>query len=245
MRSTIIIPTNNRLDLLQRCVESIRRYTESEPEILVVDNGSDDGTVLWCRREKLSFVSLPRNEGFPAACNKGMRIASGDTIALLNNDTVVSKSWLDNLTAALYSAPEIGMVGPVTNYASGKQQVHYPYADLDEFQRIAAAINVSDPSKWIRTDRLVGLCIAFRRELMERIGLLDERFSPGHFEDDDYCYRARLHGYRMLICQDSLIHHEGSASFRRDGEEAQQRLVERNLGLFMDKWHVDPRSFIA
>jgi len=232
------------LDLLRRCVESVRRHTDPEAEIIVVDNGSADGTVHWCRKERLPFVSLSRNEGFPAACNKGLRIATGDTIVLLNNDTVVSRRWLDNLKAALYSSSEIGMVGPVMNYASGKQQTHYPYADLEEFQRIAAAANESNPSKWVRTERLVGVCLVFRRELMERIGLLDERFSPGHFEDDDYCLRARLHGFGLLICQDSLIHHDGSASFRREGEDAQQRLVERNLRLFMDKWQVDPRSFI-
>ncbi|MBB6694140.1 glycosyltransferase family 2 protein [Cohnella xylanilytica] len=244
MRASIIIPTNDRLDLLIRCVESVRRYSPEDIEIIVVDNGSADGTISWCLRERIRFVSLARNEGYPAACNKGLRVAAGDALVLLNNDTVVSSRWLDNLLAALYSAPDIGMVGPVTNYASGRQQVRYPYADLEEFQRIAAEVNVSDPAKWIRTERIVGVCLAFRRELMERIGLLDERFSPGHYEDDDYCLRARLHGFGLLICPDALIHHEGSASFARDGAEAQQRLVERNYRLFLDKWQVDPRAFI-
>lgn len=244
MRTSIVIPTNDRLDLLQRCVASIRKYTEPGVEIIVVDNGSKDGTVSWCQRERLAVVSLPRNEGFPIACNKGLRIATGDTLVLLNNDTVVSTRWLTNLNAALYSSPEIGMVGPVTNYASGKQMVRYPYDNMDEFQRTAAQINVSDAAKWMKTERLVGFCLVFRRELVDRIGLLDERFTPGHFEDDDYSLRARLHGFGLLICQDSLIHHEGSASFRREGAELQQRLVERNLRLFMDKWQLDPRAFI-
>jgi len=244
MRASIIIPTNDRLDLLIRCVESVRRYSPEDAEIIVVDNGSADGTISWCLSERVRFVSLARNEGYPAACNKGLRVAAGDALVLLNNDTVVSPRWLDNLLAALYSAPDIGMVGPVTNYASGRQQVRYPYADLEEFQRIAAEVNVSDPAKWIRAERIVGVCLAFRRELMERIGLLDERFSPGHYEDDDYCLRARLHGFGLLICPDALIHHEGSASFAREGAEAQQRLVERNYRLFLDKWQVDPRAFI-
>lgn len=244
MRASIIIPTNDRLDLLIRCVESVRRYSPEDVEIIVVDNGSADGTISWCLSERVRFVSLARNEGYPAACNKGLRVAAGDALVLLNNDTVVSARWLDNLLAALYSAPDIGMVGPVTNYASGRQQVRYPYADLEEFQRIAAEVNVSDPAKWIRAERIVGVCLAFRRELMERIGLLDERFSPGHYEDDDYCLRARLHGFGLLICPDALIHHEGSASFAREGAEAQQRLVERNYRLFLDKWQVDPRAFI-
>ncbi|MBB6675595.1 glycosyltransferase family 2 protein [Cohnella nanjingensis] len=243
-RASILIPSYNRLDLLQACVASIRKHTtDVDYEVIVVDDGSTDGTADWCRREKLALVSLPRNEGFPIACNKGMRLASGDTIVLLNNDTIVSSRWLSNLMTALYSEPSIGIVGPVCNYVSGKQQVHYPYVDLDEFQRIAARVNVSTPKKWRRVERVVGLCLVFRRELMEAIGLLDERFSPGHYEDDDYCLRARLHGFGLLICPDALIHHEGSATFRKD-PIAQRQLVERNYQLFLDKWHLDPHVFI-
>ena len=243
-KASIIIPTYNGLDLLQRCVQSIRRHTESLHEIIVVDNGSGDGTALWCLREKLALVSLPRNEGFPAACNRGLRLSSGDTIVLLNNDTVVTPNWLGNLSSALYSDSNIGIVGPVTNYASGSQQVHYPFEDLEEFQRIAEAVNVSDRAKWKRVERIVGLCFVFRRELMEKIGLLDERFSPGHYEDDDYCLRARLHGFSLLVCHDSLIYHEGSASFKREGSLQQSLLVERNYRMFIDKWQLDPRAFV-
>ncbi|MFC5405514.1 glycosyltransferase family 2 protein [Cohnella soli] len=241
---SIVIPTYNRLDLLQRCVASIRRYTSATCEIVVVDNASTDGTPDWCRREGLTLVSLPRNAGFPVACNKGLRVATGDTLVLLNNDTVATPNWLDNMAAALRSSPEVGIVGPVTNFASGSQQVNYPFENLDEFQRIAAEVNVIDPRKWKKVERIVGICFVFRRELMEQIGLLDERFSPGHYEDDDYCLRARLHGYSLIVCHDCLIYHEGSASFKQEGQEQQQLLVERNYRMFMDKWHLDPRAFI-
>jgi len=243
MRASIIIPTFDRLDLLQACVASIREHTESEYEIVVVDNGSRDGTIDWCAAEKLAFVSLPANAGFPTACNKGLRLATGDTLVLLNNDTIVTARWLDNLLAALYSSPSVGMVGPVANYCSGKQQVKYSYDSFEEFQRIAAEVNRSNPEKWTKTDRLVGFCLAFRREVMERIGLLDERFAPGHFEDDDYCLRARLENFELLICHDCLIHHEGSASFKMDAA-AQRRLIERNYRLFLEKWKIDPHVFI-
>jgi len=244
IKASIIIPTYNGLDLLQRCVHSIRSSTEHPYEIIVVDNGSKDGTGEWCLREKLALVSLPRNEGFPVACNQGLRLSSGDTLVLLNNDTVVTPRWLSNLSAALYGEPDIGIVGPVTNYASGSQQVHYPFEDLEEFQRIAESVNVSDRTKWKRVERIVGLCFVFRRELMEKIGLLDERFSPGHFEDDDYCLRARREGFGLLVCHDALIYHEGSASFKREGSLQQSLLVERNHRMFIEKWQMDPHVFV-
>lgn len=163
---------------------------------------------------------------------------------LLNNDVIVSQGWLANLKSALYSAPDIGMVGPVTNYASGRQQVETGYTDIPGYHAEARLANAPDAAKRLEARRLVGLCLLFKRELMDTIGLLDERFSPGHYEDDDYCYRARLKGYRLLIAGDCLVHHEGSASFREVYSSSLQELVERNRRLFMEKWHVDPAQFI-
>lgn len=243
-KASIIIPTYNRLDLLQGCIESIRKHTDIPYEVIVVDNASTDGTADWCRREKLAFISLPRNEGFPIACNKGLRLSSGDTLVLLNNDTLVTPNWLSNMSAALYSSTDVGIVGPVTNYASGSQQVNYTFENMVEFKRIAAEVNVSDASKWQRVERIVGICFVFSRGLMDKIGLLDERFSPGHYEDDDFCLRTRLNGFSLLACHDTLIYHEGSASFKREGVQKQQLLVERNYRLFIDKWQMDPHAFI-
>ncbi|WP_342437077.1 glycosyltransferase family 2 protein [Paenibacillus sp. FSL L8-0436] len=241
--TSIIIPTYNGLELLRTCVEAIRAYTETPYEIIVIDNASKDGTDMYCRTNNLTFISLPENCGFPVACNMGMQLASGDELLLLNNDVVVSQGWLRNLKAALYSAPDVGIAGPVTNYASGQQQVKTAYSDIPGFHAEARQANLQDPSKWIETRRLVGLCFLFKRELMDTVGLLDERYSPGHYEDDDYCLRARLCGYRLLIAGDCLVHHEGSASFKEVYSSALKELVERNRRIFIDKWHMDPAQF--
>lgn len=84
----------------------------------------------------------------------------------------------------------------------------------------------------------------FRREVMTSIGLLDEAYSPGHYEDDDYCYRARMQGYRLLVCRDVLVHHRGSASFQKTDPAAWKQLLERNRSIFIHKWHVDPLEYI-
>jgi len=242
--TSIIIPSYNGLGLLRSCVEAIRAHTETPYEIIVVDNGSADRTTEYCRSEKITFISLPANAGFPAACNAGLRLAAGDELLLLNNDVIVSQRWLSNLKAALYSASDIGIVGPVTNYASGRQQVATSYEGLAEFHAAAVLANVPDSGKWSPCMRLVGLCFLFKREVLDTVGLLDERFSPGHYEDDDYCFRARLLGYRLLIAGDCLVHHEGSASFKQVYNEGLQELVERNRKLFIDKWRTDPAVFI-
>ncbi|UQZ33246.1 glycosyl transferase family 2 [Paenibacillus sp. PK3_47] len=241
--TSIIIPTYNGLKLLHSCIEAIRTYTDTPYEIIVIDNASTDGTGEYCRINGIPFISLPVNCGFPAACNMGLQMASGDELLLLNNDVIVSQGWLSNLKSALYSAPDIGIVGPLTNYASGRQQVQVAYSDMPGFHAEAQRVNIPDPAKWMETGRLVGLCFLFKRELLNAIGLLDERFSPGHYEDDDYCYRARLRGYRLLIAGDCLVHHEGSASFKEVYASGLRELVERNRSIFMEKWRVDPLQY--
>lgn len=240
-KTSIIIPTYNGKELLKDCIYSIKRYTEQPHEIIVVDNGSSDGTGDICRQEGVTFISLANNVGFPAACNKGLKIATGDTLLLLNNDVIVSRNWLGNMLDCLYSSSEIGIVGPLTNYASGKQQVDMPYSNVEEMEQ---QLNEPDARKWVQVDRIVGLCFLFKRELMDRIGLLDERFSPGHYEDDDYCYRARQAGYTFKIAGDVFVFHHGSASFGKQDVGKLKRLIERNRQKFMEKWGVDPTIYV-
>lgn len=241
--TSIIIPTRNGLPLLRRCIEAIRRHTDPAAtpyEIVVVDDASADGTALWCREEGLAFIRLPLGRGFPAACNAGMRLSAGNRLLLMNNDVTATYGWLQVLNDALDSDPEAGIAGPVSNYVSGRQQVEVPFADMDEFHRIARANNVPDPRRREEAKRLIGFCMLVKREVYDRIGPFDERFSPGHYEDDDYCMRARQAGYRLLICRDALVHHEGSATFRELGDEALRALVERNRGIYIDKWNTEP-----
>ncbi|WP_068783255.1 glycosyltransferase family 2 protein [Paenibacillus phocaensis] len=242
--TSIIIPTYNGLHLLAPCVAAIRQYTETPYEIIVVDNGSEDDTAAFCLKERLILVAMPRNEGFPAAVNRGLSVASGDQLLLLNNDVIVSPRWLSNLLLALYSAADVGLVGPVTNYASGRQQVTIDWAEGESFAQAAERHNLPDSAKWQEVQRLVGMCLLLKREVLERVGLLDEGYSPGHYEDDDYCYRARQLGYRLLVCGDTLVYHEGSTSFKARHPEGWNELLERNRLRFINKWGVDPWQFI-
>ena len=117
--TSIIILTYNQLAHTKNCLASIRQFTRPEEyEIIVVDNCSTDETVAWLKQQKdIRAIFNNENKGFPAGCNQGIRIARGSEILLLNNDTIVTPNWLNNLKRALYSDASIGAVGPVTNYA--------------------------------------------------------------------------------------------------------------------------------
>ncbi|EFM12988.1 Methyltransferase type 11 [Paenibacillus curdlanolyticus YK9] len=241
MLTSIILVTYNKLDYTKQCIDSIRQRTdEGRYELIVVDNGSMDGTQEWLAAQPdIRLIANSDNAGFPRACNQGLAAAAGDLLMLLNNDTVVTPSWLEGLTTALLSATDIGAVGPVTNAASYLTSIPVPYATMDEMEAFAEAHNRPDPAKWEERVKLIGYCLLMKREAYEQVGELDEQFGIGNFEDDDFCLRMRLAGYKLLLCRDTFIHHYGSVSFSADRTLFQQVLSE-NTELFKRKWGFDP-----
>lgn len=237
MKTSIIILTYNKLDYTKGCIESIRQFTRpGSYEIIVVDNNSTDETVGWLKQqEDIRCIFNAENKGFPAGCNQGMKIAECDDILLLNNDIIVTQNWLDNLSTCLHSAEDIGAVGPVTNFANYYQTVSCKYHTVPEMQEFARKFNVSNPDKWERRLKLIGFCMLIRKSVVDKIGFLDERFTPGHFEDDDYSVRMRREGYKIFLCQDTFIHHWGSVSFK-DEPEKHVALGAANAKKFEDKW---------
>lgn len=242
--TSIIIPNFNGEQLLRGCIASIRQFTSVPYEIIIVDNGSTDGSLGICKQEKVNFISLPDNRGFPAACNLGLRMASGSELMLLNNDTVVTYGWLEHMQNCLRHDPAVGLVGPLTNYASGKQKTEQPYETVEQLHAVSRQLFPPDPSKWMPVNRLIGFCLLFTRELYEGIGGLDERFSPGHYEDDDFCYRIRMAGHKLMIAGDSYVHHYGGSSFLQGDAGGLQALIDRNYRLFTEKWGINPHQYI-
>ena len=213
IKTSIIILTYNNLIYNKICVDSIRKYTkENTYEIVVVDNNSTDGTREWLK-EQTDIVTVLNDEnvGFPKGCNIGIGVSQKENdILFLNNDTVVTPRWLDNLKACIYSDDKIGGVASITNSCSNYQSISVPYNNIKDMIPFAEANNISNPEKWEQKVRLVAFCMLVKREVLNKIGIMDERFTPGNFEDDDLCMRIIESGYKMMLCNDSFIHHFGS-----------------------------------
>lgn len=234
MKTSIVILTHNRLRCTRACLRSIRRFTPEPHELIVVDNGSSDGTVPFLRRQRgVYLIANPGNRGYPAACNQGLAAATGDQLLLLNNDVLATPGWLAGLTRCLQEAPEAGLVGPVTNHAAGIQRVAVPYTGLGGLRAYARRHNRPDPRTWQPTLRLIGFCLLMKRAVWERLGPLDEQFAPGNFEDDDYSLRALAAGFRLYVAGDTYVHHFGSASWSAPDHAL---AMGRNQRRLEDKW---------
>lgn len=236
--TSIIIPTYNQKELVLQCISTIEAYTEQPYEIIVVDDGSMDGTceALYKRRGAIRVGVHLENLGFASAINTGLMMAKGSTIVLLNNDVLVTERWLSQLLTALNANKEAAAIGPVTNYIGGEQQINIAYKDLQEMQLFAANYNMIDRSKWVYTDRLVGFCLLFRREIFEDVGYFDEGYKIGNFEDDDWTLRLKLQGKRLMIAGDTFVHHIGSVSMKSLDEDCFAAVNSKNEHFFQQKW---------
>lgn len=241
--TSIVMLTCNELNHTKLCLASIEAHTPWPHELIIVDNGSTDGTVEFLKeymevRPNVRVVANSTNRGFAAGNNQGLALAKGDFVLLLNNDTIVTPGWLERMLAVFARHEKAGVVGPVSNYVSGPQLVsEASYGNQAEMEAFAARWAEENSGRSEPIMRVVGFCLLARREIVERIGGLDERFGSGNFEDDDFCIRAALVGYEARIARDVFIHHAGSQTFKGAKIDYRQAM-ERNWGLFKAKWGI-------
>ena len=234
--TSIVILTHNQLLYTQACVASILAHTDVPYELIFVDNASTDGTVDYLRSiPGAKLIVNATNRGFPAGCNQGIQAAKGTQIVLLNNDTVVTTGWLDRLLRTLDSDPRIGLVGPMSNNVSGEQRIAVTYDDLANLDGFAWEWGKANDGKHADTDRLVGFCLLIRQAAIERIGLLDEQYGIGCWDDDDYTKSALAAGYRAVIARDAFVHHVGGRTFLGMNVDYES-LMKQNQLLFEKKW---------
>ncbi len=239
---SIVVVTYNNRDLNRLCLDSLFARTEwPRREVLVVDNGSTDGTRELLaeaagRHPDLRTILFDENRGFPAAANAGLSRAAGRYVVLLNNDTVVTRGWATALLRHLAGDPRLGLVGPVTNAIANAARVDVGYADLAGLPEWAARWVRDHDGEAFPIPSLAFFCVAMRREVRDTVGLLDERFGIGMFEDGDYCRRVRERGLEIRCARDAFVHHWQMASFRRLGRDEYLRIFEENRRKFEEKW---------
>ncbi|MCY7763536.1 glycosyltransferase family 2 protein [Bacillus spizizenii] len=245
VKTSIIVLTYNQLALTKQCLESIWKHTNNDCiEIIVVDNGSHDGTRDYLKQiSSIRTIFNKTNEGFAQACNQGLEAASGDSILFLNNDTIVTNQWLEPMIKLLYQDDKIGMVGPVSNYVSGLQQVPVDYTNVEGIEDFSRLYCLQQRGKSRAVLRLVGFCLLVKKEVLDEVGGFDERYEGGSFEDDDLCLRVLQAGYQLKIALDSFVHHHGHATFTGNPDLSISRLYEENRQRFIDKWKVDVTAF--
>jgi GT2 family glycosyltransferase/glycosyltransferase involved in cell wall biosynthesis len=239
---SIVVVTFNNCDLTRLCVESIlSNTTYPSYEVIVVDNNSSDDTQDYLRgvakeHSNVRIIFNASNRGFAAANNQGLGVSRGDILLLLNNDVVVPRGWLRGMRRCL-GDPTIGLVGPVTNSVGNEARIAVDYQNLDGMDAFARTHMGKHRGVVFDIAILAMYCLAMRRDVFEKIGALDEGFTIGMFEDDDYANRAREAGYRVVCTEESFVHHAGQAAFKKLIETGEYQAVwDRNQAYYESKW---------
>jgi len=132
--------------------------------------------------------------------------------------------------------PGVGLVGPVTNFAGNEARIRVGYEDIAEMNAWAVEYMQAQEANTFEIQTLTAFCVLFSRFTLQKVGLLDERFYIGMFEDDDFSRRVRQSGLRVVCCKDVFIHHFGRTSFSRLSDEEYHRVFEAHRHLYEEKW---------
>jgi GT2 family glycosyltransferase len=234
MRAAVVIPSWNSLDFLPACLESLSRG-QPEHELLVVDNGSADGTPAYLERERIPHVSLDRNVGFAAAVNLGVQQTEAPAVLILNADTVLEPDCLARLLAEMAQGGGLGGVQPrIVQLGTEPPRLYSAGQCLSRDGRafeVGAGKPVGTASDAPR--EIFGACGAaclLRRELFADLGGYDERYFAFN-EDVDLNVRARIAGWRFSYVPDAVVGHAGHAAWIAGFERPRAQnagLVARN-----------------
>lgn len=238
IRISVVIPVYNALPDLKACLASLERTARGLYELILVDNGSGAGTRRFIAGVKGAVKIRNRaNLGFSKAVNQGLKAARGEYLAVVNSDVVFFEGGLQGLAGCLDADPLAGACGPLTNRTVGVQRVVLaPKVEKDagSLRFFAQAMRLKFPGESFEVHRLVGFCFLLRRAAYESIGLLDERFGTGCFEDFDYSLRLRQAGWKLKAAKDVFLWHRHHASF--NGHEHFHSCAVKNREVFVDKW---------
>lgn len=229
MSCDIIIPVFNQKQYTEDCINSIKKNTLVDYRIIIVDDKStDSGSLKFLSDiadEKIKIVHNQENLGWVKSVNRGIEESTAQYACIMNNDTIVTDGWLDEMIKIAQQAPDIGLVNPVWEKPDRVSIADYAQG-LKKFT-----------GEFVETDWVRGFCFLVKRELINKIGGLDEAYSPGYYDDWDFSVRAIAAGFRSVRAKSAYVYHHRNISHRKRFEpKSLEDLMEKNKQLFFERW---------
>jgi GT2 family glycosyltransferase len=229
----IIIPVWNQLSFTKDCIDSIKKNTETPHRLVIIDNASDDETKHYLEalaKKEGAKILLIRNEanvGFVKAVNEGMRASESKFVCVLNNDTIVTKGWLKEMIAVAESAKDIGIVNPSSNNLGQKP------AEGEPVEHYAQKLR-QQKGRSVELGAAIGFCMLIKRDVLKKIGLFDEIYGMGNFEDTDFSRRVVKEGYRCVRACGAYVYHRENTSFGKVKTFSED--FRRNKEIYEFRW---------
>lgn len=229
MPCDIIIPVFNQKRYTQNCLESIRKNTRQGYRIIIVDDKSNEPEMLsYLDSLKDDNIVIARNKenlGWVGSVNRGVKESTAQYVCIMNNDTLVTEGWLEEMVAIAEKDPEIGLVNPEWEKPRG--------ISIEDYARRLKKFS----GEFIETDWARGFCFLVKRKVIEKIGGLDEAYSPGYYDDCDFSMRAIRAGFRPVRAKASYVYHYRNGT--HEGalkKEGMNSLLAKHKELFYERW---------
>lgn len=238
--SIVILSYNDYPGTTGLCLASLSKDPEFELwDVIVVDNASDASTKESLQKAQVQFsivhfVLNERNLGYAAGNNIGIRMSTGEVVILLNSDTVVPVGMIGRLATYFDGNKQLGMIGPVTNAAGNEQAILATSDSIEKTIEQGLLYANSGDNEQLIIYRMDFHCVAISREAITKVGLLDEEFGRGYYEDFDYSLRVKQAGFDLRVAENVFIYHRGSASFSKLPKETKE-LMKRNKKRMISK----------
>lgn len=240
-----VVLSYNGLEDSRKCLRSLESQAAAGHPILLVDNGSTDGTLEIVRREFpwAKLLRVEKNQGPSVGNNRGIEYAlahGAGGVLLLNNDTTVAPNLIDRMIAAAQAHPDFQIMGPVINYMDEPALVmtdgvtFNPPGDGGLFVRKVVPLAESAAPTITPVDIVNGCCMLVSAEVFKTIGLFDERFFIYH-DEADFCLRALAAKFRNGVIGEQLVWHKGSSTFKATGKRFARYFDSRNLVYLLRK----------
>ena len=204
-------PNNLHLD---RCVSALQTYTPEPYEVFIIGTDDLSDRINWLKEKIIDgrqwkCLLSPREMGSPKRINRAFKEASGDHLVFLSDQVLVSQDWLSGLQECLHSAPEAGLVGPMTVNLENAQAVPEDQVrSLTDLDRFSSSFRQENRYRRIPTRSLSPVCLLFKRHLVEETGSLDETLEGEGIEWEDFCTRISLEGYQLWIAGDVFVYND-------------------------------------
>lgn len=240
----IILLQWNNSTVTVECLESLRKVTYSNKRIILIDNGSTDGSLQeirkWIEQNKegdsIDIIPLENNRGFTGGNNVGIEFAlrnNADYVLLLNNDTIVTPDFLSTLIETASQNNNIGAAGCKITYYPATSKIWFNGGRIDYFR--GAFYGINKDSEGIKpSDFITGCTMLLPASVLKKVGILDERFFLGT-EDIDLSYRIKDAGYKLLVNSDAVIHHKVSLTQGGRYSPTYQYYFHRNRMIFFSE----------
>jgi GT2 family glycosyltransferase len=228
---SVVIPNYNGKKYLKMCLRAVSNQIYTDFEIIVIDNASTDDSYEWLKGYKhITFKRLDKNYGFSRAVNEGIKLAQGEYILLLNNDTELCEGFLERSLETLLKDEKI--------FSISSQMIQYRNKKLiddagDGYTILGWGYKRGDGksiAQFNKNKKVFSSCAGaalYRKAILEEIGYFDENFFA-YMEDVDISYRAMIYGYKNVYCPDAKVYHIGSATSGSKYNDFKVRLAARN-----------------